>query len=363
MLSEAREARRIWEATFNSITDAIVITDTEGRITLASEFALEVLGRRAGELVGASCGLLMAEGYNCPHDESLVKRSLVEREWLSRGGDRLLNIRVTSFDDSEGRPAGFVHVLRDVTEQRAIERQLMHVERMTLAGKLVSAVAHEVATPLSVIANIAEMLLLEADQASAQELRKITTEARRITEMTRSLLDFVRQTPSQFHSVDLAQIARETLELMSYELRKRRIDLLVQADPRTPAVKGDRVQLQQVVLNLLSNALQAVKKDGQIRVGVSPEAHIKFETGAVALVVEDDGPGIGAEALPRIFDYFFTTRSEEGGTGLGLAITRQIVEGHGGQIRAENAEGGGARFVVTLPAALTRNTSCAGSRA
>jgi two-component system NtrC family sensor kinase len=353
MLSEAREARRIWEATFNSINDAIAITDIDGRITLASARAAQVFGRQPEDLIGEHCDALMAGGYLCPHEESLGNHNLVEREVPSRAGNRLLNVRVSNFADADDRPTGFVHVFRDVTEQRAIERQLMHVERMTLAGKLVSAVAHEVATPLSVIANIAEMLLLEGEPASnAKELRKITTEARRITEMMRGLLNFVRQAPSQFTGVDLALLARETLELMSYELRKRGIDFSVEADTVMPTVRGDSVQLQQVVLNLLTNAMQAMKEGGHLWIRLHPVSGGGNDKGAVALVVEDTGPGIAEAALARLFDYFFTTRGSEGGTGLGLAITRQIVEGHGGQIEAENIAGGGARFVVTLPAAL-----------
>lgn len=200
LLSKAREARRIWEATFNSITDAIAITDVNSRIKLVSEHASEVFGRNPEELIGAACNQLMASGYACPHKESPLKQNSAEREGLSREGKRLLNIRVSRFEDAEGHTAGLVHVYRDVTEQRAMERQLMHIERMSLAGKLVSAVAHEVATPLSVFANIAEMLLLDAEpgSATAQELHKITTHARRLTEMMRGLLNLVRQAPSEF---------------------------------------------------------------------------------------------------------------------------------------------------------------------
>jgi signal transduction histidine kinase len=228
---------------------------------------------------------------------------------------------------------------------------------MSLAGQMVSAVAHEVATPLSVVANIAEMLQIDAepDSRMAADLGKIVTQARRVTEMMRSLLNFVRQAPAQYAPVDLGQLARETLDLMSYELRKARIEEQFDADHAAPPVWGDRGQLQQVLLNLLANAMQAMKGSGRITVRIRPGESQRGEPNAVALVVEDTGLGIAPEALGKIFDFFFTTRVGAGGTGLGLAIVKQIVEGHHGRITAENMSGGGARFTITLPAVFPQH--------
>jgi signal transduction histidine kinase len=170
--------------------------------------------------------------------------------------------------------------------------------------------------------------------------------------MMRSLLNFVRQAPAQYAPVDLGQLARETLDLMSYELRKARVDTQFMADPVAPPVWGDRGQLQQVLLNLLANAMQAMKGGGSIAIRVRSGESPRGEPNAVALVVEDTGFGIAPEALGKIFDFFFTTRAGAGGTGLGLAIAKQIVEGHHGRITAENISGGGARFMVALPTAF-----------
>jgi signal transduction histidine kinase len=138
---------------------------------------------------------------------------------------------------------------------------------------------------------------------------------------------------------------------MSYELRKARIETSLEAEPTTPPAWGDRNQLQQVLLNLLTNAMQAMKQGGRLTLQIRVAESQEQEARAVALVVADNGPGIATEAMNRLFDFFFTTRSHEGGTGLGLAITRQIIEGHLGRITAENT-GDGARFIVTLPAAF-----------
>jgi signal transduction histidine kinase len=259
--------------------------------------------------------------------------------------------------DPKSNEFGFIHVIRDVTRERVIERHLIQSERMSLAGQMVSAVAHEVAAPLSVVANIAEMLRLDAAPASplAGDLGKIITQARRIAEMMRSLLDFVRQAPAQYTAVDLGRLTQETLELMSYELRRARIDARLEVIPDTPPVWGDRGQLQQVLLNLLTNAMQALESGGRITIHIGSDEGRRNEPHSVALIMEDTGPGIAPEALGRILDFFFTTRGGAGGTGLGLAITRQIVEGHHGRITAENINGGGARFSITLPAAFPQH--------
>jgi PAS domain S-box-containing protein len=356
MLAEARRARALLESTFNAISDAIVVTDASGRITQANDSVRRLFNRPPDEVIGDNCRSLLAEDLECPHLQSPGYGGVVERELLNRGRDRILNLRVTSVIAPAQRMGSFIHVIRDLTRERVIERHLIQAERMSLAGQLVSAVAHEVATPLSVVANIAEMLRLDAgnDSPLAADLGKIVTQARRITELMRSLLNFVRQAPAQYSSIDLHRLTRETLELMKYELRKARIEPFLEVAPTTPPVWGDPAQLQQVLLNLLTNAMQAMSAGGRLVVRLNVAENRGGEPNAVTLVVEDTGPGVAPEALGKIFDFFFTTRTAEGGTGLGLAITRQIVEGHHGRVTVENT-GCGARFTVTLPIAFPQH--------
>lgn len=354
LLAEARRAHALLESTFNAISDAIIVTDAAGRITQANDSVLRLFNCAPDEVIGDTCHSLLAEGQDCPHLQSPGSDGVVERELLNRARDRILNLRVTSVPETAQQAGNFIHVIRDITRERVIERHLIQTERMSLAGQMVSAVAHEVSTPLSVVANIAEMLRLdvEPDSRIASDLGRIVTQARRVTEMMRSLLNFVRQAPAQYSSVDLRHLAHETLELMSYELRKARIETSLDTAHATPPAWGDAAQLQQVLLNLLTNAMQAMEGGGRITFRIGVAEGRGSEPNAVALVVEDTGPGIAPGDLDKIFDFFYTTRSAEGGTGLGLAITRQIVEGHHGRITAENLDGGGARFTVTLPAAL-----------
>jgi PAS domain S-box-containing protein len=357
ILAEARRAHALLVSTFNAIGDAVVVTDAAGRITQANAAVQRLFDRTADDIIGDSCHSILNSSQGCPHLHTPSDDGVLESETLNRARDRVLNLRVSRVTDPAQNEASFIHVLRDVTRERVIERHLMQAERMSLAGQLVSAVAHEVATPLSVVANIAEMLQLDADPDStlALELRKIITQARRVTEMMRSLLNFVRQAPAQYTAVDLGQLAHATLELMGYELRKAQLEVQLETAASTPPVWGDGNQLQQVLLNLLTNAMQAMKEGGRITIRIDAAVSRGGEPSAVALVVEDTGPGIAPGALDKIFDFFYTTRSHEGGTGLGLAITKQIIEGHHGRITAENVSGGGARFSIVLPAAFPQH--------
>jgi signal transduction histidine kinase len=338
--------------------EAVVITDAAGRITMANCAALKVFHPAEVFMRGTTCNMLLAEGVDCPHNAVSQEHPLVEREIISRANDRLLNIRVTSFEDANGHICGFKHLIR-VAKERALESQLIEAERMSLAGLMVSSVAHEVATPLSVIANIAEMLLRDSElkSSTAAELEKIVAQARRVAEMMRGMLDFVRQKPAQFTAIDMKELARETLDLIEYETRKARIEVSVESCPNTPPIWGDRAQLQQVLLNLINNAIQAMTDSGFLVLRIAEDSSSTNHGRKVLLTAEDTGPGISAKTIERMFDFFFTTKTAKGGTGLGLAISRQIIEGHGGTIAAENIDSGGARLLVRLPAAI----ACAAS--
>jgi signal transduction histidine kinase len=334
--------------------DAIVITDTTGRITLANGAALNFLQPSELFTRRKTCDMLLVEGLDCPHKALSQEHSSIERDIPSRAGDRLLNIRASNLKNAEGGVCGFVHVIREGAEDRAFGRPSVQVERLTLIGLKVSAVAHEVATPLSVIANIAEMLLLDSEQGSstALKLEKIVTQTRRVAQMTRRMLDCVRQKPGQFTTVNMAELTRETLDLVEYELRNARVQASVESSLDTPSVWGDRDQLQQVLLNLITNAMQAMKNGGLLRVRIAEDADAAKNGRTVLLNFEDTGPGIIAQEMERMFDFFFTTKVAEGGTGLGLAVSRQIIEGHGGTITAENINRGGARISIKLPSAF-----------
>lgn len=352
MLNQARRSLDLLEAVFNAMAEGIVVTDTTGRITQVNHATLRIFNASEEELLGKSCDQLLAEGTTCPHQSFLngSQSNRHRRDLMSRAGDRLLDLRVREVSNGV-QHKGYVHVMNDVTRQRLIERQLIHTDRLSLAGMMVSMFAHEAATPLGVIMNATDLLMKDQDIASsdAELLRKIKHSSHRVVDMMRNMLSFVRNKPESFAELDLTTLAREAIDMMNYELGKAQINATLESEHDVPPVLGDRAQLLQVLLNLIKNAKEAMPEGGRlvVRIGreTSPDGRWR-----VTMNVDDSGPGICLTAMERLFDFFYTTRAE--GTGLGLAISRQIVEGHGGEITADNLDGGGARFGVKLPAAI-----------
>ncbi|GBC76718.1 Sporulation kinase E [bacterium HR08] len=351
LLEDVRAARAQWEATFNAIADGLVLTTPEGIIEQANEALARFVGLPREQWLGQSCRLLwerLGRSGACPHERVVATGRAQEEEVVEAATGRTFRVLMTPVRSVRGEILGVVHIFREVTLERHLERQARHAERMVLAGQIVSGIAHEAATPLSIIANIAEALLLDVPSESpmASDLRRIVAQARRLTEMLRQLLDFVRQAPPAFRELDVNALIEETLALLRHSFRAARIEVVADLEPELPPIRADRHQLQQVLLNLFTNALHAMPEGGRLCVRTEVLSGAPKQ---VQITVEDTGVGISPEHLPRIFDFFFTTRADRGGTGLGLAIARQIVEAHEGTIEVESAPGRGTRFRVRVP--------------
>jgi CheY-like chemotaxis protein/two-component sensor histidine kinase len=219
---------------------------------------------------------------------------------------------------------------------------------MAALGQLVSGIAHELNNPLTTIMGYGQLLLghgLTAPQLS--EARKVFQEAERARRIVKNLLYFARENKPERSRVNLNEIVERTLALRSYELRVENIVIECDLAANLPETMADPYQLQQVVLNLLANAEQALLEDrGQGHVWIRTH---RIGRNRLCLEVSDDGPGIAADVGSRVFDPFFTTKPSDVGTGLGLSIVYGIVHQHGGEVSFENQPGGGARFVVELP--------------
>jgi signal transduction histidine kinase len=232
-------------------------------------------------------------------------------------------------------------------QRRNALQQLRHAERLNLLGTLAAGVAHELATPLTVITTSAELIEHAPDAAARGKLvRGIVSQAERIAAIMRHLLEFGRKTASERHAIDLNDIARAGIELLSETARKRAARLTFEPNSEPVRVVANRSELEQVVSNLVLNAVQAMPEGGEVRVRVATTLRDAHQL--ATLSVEDTGPGIPSDALAHIFDPFYTTKSQ--GTGLGLSVSSEIVADHAGEIAVESAPGHGARFVVTLPA-------------
>jgi two-component system NtrC family sensor kinase len=242
----------------------------------------------------------------------------------------------------------YVSVARDITEELRLRDQLVHSERMSAVGELVAGVAHEINNPLQTIVGCVELLLEErkGDPGQVRDLELVRQEAARAGQIVRNLLAFVRRGASERVNADLNQIVKATAGLREYHLTQHGIMLTLDLHPGPLPVLANREEIQQVVLNLLMNAEQAlVSGPGRGTIGLKTQL-----TGAShTLQVMDDGPGVPQEIRGKVFEPFFTTKDVGQGTGLGLSISHGIATAHGGALELVESPQG-ACFALTLPA-------------
>ncbi len=336
---------------FESASDAIVTLDANGRFTTFNHAAENISGYRRDELVGQWFAPMLPDD-ELPKALSHFQKALAgdtglfETTFIRKDGDgRTIQVTYSTPQKDEE----VLCVIRDVTDQKMLQEQLIQSEKMSAIGQLVSGVAHELNNPLAGISAFAQLLLTEKrfppDQRTAAEM--IYAEARRASRIVQNLLTFARQHKPERAPTSVNQVLDDTLELRGYELRVRGIEVARDYDEELPETLADAHQLQQVFLNLITNAEQAMEKrqrDTQrliVRTRRNPDG--------IRIEVEDTGPGIPPNLLERIFNPFFTTKPTGSGTGLGLSISLGIVREHEGRIWAENAPSGGARFTIELP--------------
>jgi two-component system NtrC family sensor kinase len=245
----------------------------------------------------------------------------------------------------DARVLGIEGIAEDVTEQRRLAQEMARSERLALAGQLASGLAHEIGTPLNVIAGTAEFLLGEfpADGPRHADMELISEESHRVADLVRRLLGLVRERVEPPGSVEIHSLLDRTLRLLEYRLRQEHIAVVKEYTPDLPPVPGVRQELEQVLLNLLVNAWHAMAGGGTLTVTTA-----RREAQAV-IAITDAGCGIPEGHISRLFEPFFTTKAAEEGTGLGLAVVYQLVTGHGGRIDITSRVNQGTVVTVTLP--------------
>jgi signal transduction histidine kinase/CheY-like chemotaxis protein len=250
--------------------------------------------------------------------------------------------------DSKACPVGWLESYEDITSKRHFQSKILQTEKMAALGQLVSGIAHELNNPLTAIMGYAQLLLGRGQTSeSLREAEHIYQEAERARRIVKNLLYFARESKPERSQANFNEIVERTLALRSYELKIENISVDCSIFPNLPTTLADPYQLQQVFLNLLVNAEQALlhsRGGGRVSIRTyQPSAQ------RVAFEVADDGPGVPPDIASRIFDPFFSTKAPGEGTGLGLSIAYGIVKQHGGEVYFENQPSGGARFVVDLP--------------
>jgi two-component system NtrC family sensor kinase len=338
----------------NNTQTMIVVADTAGLISYANQRVYEGGGFEQNELVGNRLDRIISlshkKAFSEAFDASLHGLQSDNLELMitrGNGTQGKFSVNLSPMRDDRGEVSSVVVLMTDITDTSMIQAKLMHTEKMAAVGQLVSGVAHEVNNPLTAIMGFSDLLMEnpEVPGSARKDLQVILEEAQRTKEIVQNLLSFARQRPPQRQPLQINNILRKTIALRSYDFANHGVQIVEKFDERLPELIGDSHQLQQVFLNILNNAYDAVQSAG--RPGL-----IEIETiqdgGWVEILFRDNGEGI--QHPERIFDPFFTTKEVGQGTGLGLSICYGIVREHEGEILcANNQETQGATFSVRLP--------------
>jgi two-component system sensor kinase FixL len=348
----------------------MIVIDERGIIRSFSAAAERIFGYAAGEVCGRNVSLLMPSPHREQHDEYIAR-------YLRTGERRIIGIgRVVAGQRKDGSTfpmelavgevkqgdhSLFTGFVRDISERQRtrqrlqeLQAELSHVSRVSEMGQMASALAHEINQPLAAASNYlqaAKRLGARRDPAQAElideALDKAAGQVERASQILRRLRTFIRKGEPELAPEDIAKLIEEGSAIALVGARERGITVRLQTAARLPAVLVDKIQIQQVIVNLMRNAVEAMEQSA--RRELTLEATLAAEGGPVIVRVVDTGPGLAPDVANRLFQPFVTTKPQ--GMGVGLSICRSIVEGHGGTLVAESSPGGGTVFSFTLPLA------------
>ncbi len=353
--AELAQLKDFSESVIESINVGIIALTPEGRVTMWNSAAEELLGIARpqaldrpiealldADLIRALRDVTQPYGWAVPEARSIYKfrwRADPER-------DLVLNVSIVPLRMGPGAPSGSLLVLEDLTHRVRLEEQLQQREKLSSLGLLAAGVAHEVNTPLAGISSYTQMLLKQfpTDDPRRALLEKIETQVLRASQIVQNLLNFARMERPTVSELDIRKVLEDTLQLLEPQLRDTRIEVVKRYAEELPPILGDATKLQQVFMNLILNARDAMPEGGRLTLAAY------LSDGQVCVDVEDTGVGIPPEHLARIYDPFFTTKGVGRGTGLGLALSYGIVQEHAGRIFVQSQVGRGTRFTIALPA-------------
>jgi len=361
-----QEARALLAAIVETSDDAIIRKDLDGRIITWNRGAERMFGYAASEIIGWPIAITVPPMQQQVELENLERTRrgvpIHNYETVRQHKDgRLVEVSITisPIFDETGRVVGASKICRDISRRKAAEmeirkqrEELAHVTRISTLGQLTTALTHELNQPLGAILRNAEAaeMFLQAGQPDLNEVRAILADIRRDDQRAGQVIERMRlllkRRSLESHPLDLREVVEDTVTLVRPDLLARQVTLTLDLPGWLPLVPGDRVHLQQVLLNLLLNAMDAMNghPGAERRLTVRVKAGLP---GWLEVTVSDAGTGLPPEESPRLFEPFYTTKPN--GMGMGLAISRTIIEAHGGKIRAENNPGPGASFIFTLP--------------
>lgn len=343
--ARAAERQRL-SALLDGLRDGVVLFDAAATVVSSNQPGRDLLAALRG-----TAGAPLPEAVTALLTAALQEGGPAAAQLATEDdAPRAINAVATRVDGAAGAPIAAL-VLHDNTDAELMRERLFQSEKMASVGRLVSGVAHELNNPLTGIMGFAQLLLLcDLDATARRQAETIYDEAERASKIVQNLLSFARRRRPEKVPVDINALVERVLELWEYEVRLKGITVCRELARRLPPCLADPHQIQQVLLNVLGNAAQAIAAAGR---GETITIRTSAARGFVRIAIADDGPGVPPEHLRRVFDPFFTTKPVGEGTGLGLTISYGIVEEHGGRIAVESPAGGGAVFTIELPATVS----------
>ncbi len=338
-----------WRRTFDSISDLIWIHDIDFKFIRVNKALSNLLNVEPKELVGKNCFEFFQKDDKFPSDNCSDRKTWeIAKPYAEEIHKKLsgvyYQITTSPLINEYGEFRGVVHIAKDVTEQKKLNDIFFESEKLATIGTLVAEISHEINNPLQIIINHAQLVLMEESQ-NLEEIREsfkiIINEGARATDIMARLLKFAKPSIGEVKDVDVNESLTEVIKLIEHQYMIINVNINKQFDPQLPRVKINSRQIQEIILNLMNNARDAMPKGGDITIYTEKEGN------NIKITVEDTGGGMSEQTAKRIFEPFFTTK--EKGTGLGLPICRSLITAHHGELKLESELGKGTKAIILLP--------------
>ena len=359
-----------WSATLDFIVDLVYIRDKDFRIVKVNKAFAELFNKKPQELVGKFCYEVVHGTKEplscCLRTQALKIPKPIAKEFFEPHLDIHLKLIILPVFSKKSEDIGFVHIARDITERKntqeelenthqklkAVQEQLIQSSKMAVMGRLMAGISHELNQPLTGIKSFSQSILMNLDEDSSirKDLERIEEQADRMGKLVQSVCLFAGKSEFKAQEVDVNLLLENSLLLLNSELKLHNIYMVKSLERNLPKISGNSNELQQVFINLLTNAWDAISSLNNSEKGeISVKTCLSEDKENIEVTFLDAGCGIPEKNIENIFTPFFTTKTSGGGIGLGLAIVYRIIETHKGKIEVKSSEGEGASFKIALP--------------
>ncbi len=344
-LQEKEEAQNYLRTILERLPCGVLVLDGNGELALCNPMAADVLGKSKSSKSKQSGQPSLSAGMR-NHFAGAVGKAEIEIPLGSGGKKRVLATSGAPLTDAAGRRSGTLHIIRDVTEMKALQEQSKRVERLSAMGEMAVELAHEIRNPLGSVELFASLLVKELSGDPKRWAENIRIGIRSLNNIVSNMLHFANPFSPSFSNVDIHEVIEEILKFTDPIMNQRQVLVEKYFNAENPVIPADRELLRQMMLNLILNAMKAMPANGSLTIITRNFRQNKSRPPGLELQIQDTGIGIPAENLSRIFDPFFTTNKN--GTGLGLSVVHQIVERHSGSIQVSSEVNRGTKFTIVF---------------